>query len=87
MNAYAPLDQLFDTQQQCFSPEVAARLVALRSDGATAARMEELARGANEGSLNEEERREYETCVRAGTVISLLQAKARLFLKRQAASH
>ena len=49
--------------------------------------MEQLAAGANEGTLTETERREYETCVRAGSVLSILQAKARLFMKRQSVAH
>ena len=86
MNAYAPFDQLFDPQNQCFTPDAAERLAGLREDEATAARMAELAAKANEGHLTDVERREYESRVRAGTVLSLLQAKARLFLKRNAVS-
>ena len=84
MNAYAPFDQLFDPQHSCFTKEAAERLIALRADEATQLRMSQLASGANEGTLTEEERREYETCVRAGTVLSILQAKARLMVNRQA---
>lgn len=87
MNAYAPFDQLFDPAQSGFTTELAERLRALHADEGTQARMSELAGKANEGTLSELERREYESCVRAGTLISLLQAKARLFLKRQAAPH
>lgn len=83
MNAYAPFDQLFDVQNPCFTVEAAERLVGLRQDEAAAGRMTELAEQANEGVLSENERHEYESCVRAGTVLSILQAKARLFLKRQ----
>jgi hypothetical protein len=83
MNAYAALDQLFDPQNQCFTVIAAERLAALREDQATAARMAELAEKANEGMLSDVEKREYEARVRAGTVLSLLQAKARLFLKSQ----
>jgi hypothetical protein len=44
--------------------------------------MAAFAEKANEGTLGPEERREYETWVRAGTFLSLLQAKARLYRKR-----
>jgi superfamily II DNA helicase RecQ len=87
MNAYAPFDQLFDPNHSCFTIEAAERLIALRADEATQLRMEELAAQANEGTLSESERREYETCVRAGSVLSILQAKARLFMKRQSVAH
>jgi hypothetical protein len=83
MNAYAPLDRLFDPENPCLTPEAAERLAGLKEDPATKARTAELAEKANEGALNEAERREYEARVRAGSVFSLLQAKARLFLKSQ----
>jgi hypothetical protein len=57
-------------------------LADLQADPDAQARMEILAEKANEGTLSAEERREYESWVRAGTMISLLQAKARLYLKR-----
>ena len=57
-------------------------LADLQADPDAQARMEILAKKANEGTLSAEERREYESWVRAGTMISLLQAKARLYLKR-----
>lgn len=57
-------------------------LADLQADPDAQARMEILAEKANEGTLSDEERREYESWVRAGTMISLLQAKARLYLKR-----
>jgi hypothetical protein len=84
MNAYAPFDLLFDLKSPCLSPELAQRLVQLKSDPASSCRMEELAALANEGELNSAEKREYESAVRATTLISVLQAKARLYLKQTA---
>lgn len=83
MNAYAPLDQLFDPLNRCLSTEAAEKLAAMKQDEAIATRMAELADKANEGTLTEVEQREYEGKVRAGTLLSFLQAKARLFLKSQ----
>ena len=83
MNAYSTLDQLFDPQNRCLTTTAAERLAGLRVDEETNTRMAELAEKANEGARSEIERREYESRVRAGTVLSLLQAKARLFLKTQ----
>lgn len=54
----------------------------LHAEPEVEARMEVLADKANEGLLSAEERREYESWVRAGTMLSILQAKARLYLKR-----
>ena len=43
--------------------------------------MEVFAEKANEGTLTPEEHRQYESWVRAGTLMSMLKAKARLYLK------
>jgi DNA-binding transcriptional MocR family regulator len=61
-------------------------LLALKSSRAEQAWMEELAEKANEGTLTPEERRVYETWVRAGAFISLLQAKARLYRRKLASA-
>ena len=47
---------------------------------------EELAAKCNEGSLTPAERDEYEAYVQAGEMIAILQAKARLHLKRAASA-
>jgi len=57
-------------------------LLALQSSEDEKARMEDLAEKANRGTLSPDEHREYETSVRAGALISLLQAKARLYQKK-----
>jgi hypothetical protein len=44
--------------------------------------MDELAQKCNEGQLTPEEREEYETSIRFGNFIAILQAKSRAFLKR-----
>lgn len=82
MNQFSELDSLFDPAHPSFTEEGVRRLLALRSTEAEAAQMEELAGKANEGQLSESERRHYESWVRTGTFISLLQAKARLYLKQ-----
>ena len=58
--------------------EAARALLDVRADKATAARVARLARKCNEGELTDEERAEYERYVTAGTLIAILQAKARL---------
>ena len=84
MNAFSVLNSLFDPAHPSFTEEGVRTLLTLKSGKAEKARMEKLAAKANEGTLNADERREYETWVRAGAFISLLQAKARLYRKRLA---
>lgn len=85
-DAASVLDQLLDPVSRCFSPEGARALLEVRADATAQVRVAELAEKCNEGRLTAEERREYETYVHVGNLIAILQAKARLFLKQQAAS-
>ena len=76
------LDRLLEPVAQCFTPEVAERLAALRVDPAVQARIEELAGKANEGRLSAVERAEYEDYVEAVDLIALLQSRARSVLAK-----
>ncbi len=71
---------------RAFSREVAQALLDLRASQAVQARIGELAERCNEGLLTPAERTEYETYVHAADLISVLQAKARLWLARHAAA-
>ena len=82
MSAAEVLDRLLEPVSLCFGEEGARSLVELRADPQAQQRIEELAAKANDGALNPMERDEYEACVHAGEVIAILQAKARLQLKR-----
>ena len=82
MNAFSVLNSLFDPAHPSFTEDGLRTLLALRTSNAEKARMAKLAEKANEGTLTPDERRAYETWVRAGTFISLLQAKARLYRKK-----
>jgi len=84
MNPFSVLDPLFDPAHPSFTDEGVQTLLTLKASDAENARMETLAEKANAGTLGADERREYETWVRAGTFISLLQAKARLYRKKLA---
>ena len=86
MNAFSVLNSLFDPAHPSFTEQGVRTLLALKSGKAEKIRMEKLAAKANKGTLNTDERREYETWVRAGAFISLLQAKARLFRKKRASA-
>jgi hypothetical protein len=74
--------RLLDAVSSCLTPAVARRLVLLRADPETRARVEELAEKCNEGQLTPEERAEYESCVSTNTLIGILQAKAKALLAR-----
>jgi hypothetical protein len=80
------LNRLLDPLGRILTPEVAHRLVRLRFDQKTRARIDKLARKCNQGKLTEAERREYEGYVYAIDFIAILQAKARVLLKHSAAS-
>lgn len=80
------LDRVLDPVMECFTPEVARRLADLRADSQIQARLDELAGKANEGQLSSEEQVEYDKYRQAYHLVTVLQAKARRFLKTQAFS-
>lgn len=67
----------------CLSPEVARRIVGLRADAALQARVDELADKANQGTLGETERNEYEKYVSFASFVTLLQIKAKGLLEQE----
>jgi hypothetical protein len=71
------LDRLLDPLRECLTPEVAARIVALRADESVQARLDALAGRNAAGTITPDERAEYESLVGAGNLIAVLQAKAR----------
>jgi hypothetical protein len=77
-----PLDQVLDPLIDCFTPESAQRLIALRLDSRTQARIDELARKANEGLLTPTEESDYLEYIEAMDLIAILQSKARHALSR-----
>jgi len=77
----ATLDRLIEPVVRTFTPEVARALTQLRADPELQARMEELGEKCNEGELTPEEREEYETSIRFGEYLAILQARARRLLK------
>ncbi len=76
------LDRLLDPVGDCFTDEVAARIVNLRADARVQSRLEDLAERNAEGTITSEEKSEYSSLVSAGNLISILQAKARVKLAR-----
>jgi hypothetical protein len=82
-NGSAILERLLEPVSRSLNVEAARKLVRLKADAKTQARVDELARKCNEGDLTPDERAEYERYVTAGNLIAILQAKARLLLARR----
>ena len=81
-NGIAILERLLEPVSRSLNVEAARKLVRLKADAKTQARVAKLARKCNEGELSAKERAEYERYVTAGNLIAILQAKARLLLKQ-----
>ena len=77
------VDRLLEPLSRCIRGEGELELLNLRADEALQARIDALADRCDEGLLTPEERSEYETYVRFGNFIAILQAKARLRRKQQ----
>lgn len=79
-------DEMLEPVTRAFTPDVARALVNLKASPGAEARISELAQKCNHGLLTASERSEYETYVHAVDLISVLQAKARLWLQRHPVS-
>jgi len=73
-------------EQATLSPDAARFFLDLRFTADQVQQMHELAEKNNSGTLTETERAAMESYARVGSMISLLQSKARLSLKRSAQS-
>lgn len=73
----SPLERLLEPLAAGLTSEMARYITEFRADEEVRRRIEELAEKANEGELTDEERQEYEEFVDAGTLIAILQSKAR----------
>ncbi len=76
------LDRVLDPVRDCLTPEVARRILALRADPVTQAKLDEYAEKNAEGTITPAELDEYDAIVLAGNMISVLQAKARAVVGR-----
>ena len=77
------LELLLEPVSSALNEEAARKLIGLKADRKTHARVAKLADKCNEGELTPEERDEYETYVLAGEFIAILQAQARILLARR----
>jgi hypothetical protein len=76
MSVATVLDGLLEPLSRCLDAESARRLVELRVSPLVQERIDALAEQANEGSLTDEERTEYEALINAADFISILKLKA-----------
>jgi hypothetical protein len=73
-------DYYFEPVTAMFNREMAEGIINRKPDPRLVARVTELGRKSDDGTLTEEERDEYRAMVDAGDMISLLKSKARRFL-------
>ncbi len=78
------LERMLDPLSRSFNEATARALVALKADDQLAEELDGLAAKQSADTITEEERRRYDTYVHAGSFISVLQAKARLYLREHA---
>ena len=76
------LERLLEPVTDSLNEEAARKLVGLRADVELQARVDLLAQKSNEGELTPAERSEYERYVLVGDLLAILQAKARMLLRR-----
>lgn len=80
------LDRILDPVSSSLNEEAAQKLLTLKADSKTQARVSKLADKCTEGELTAEERREYELYLMANHFVALLKAKARILLARKGQS-
>lgn len=74
------LDEILDPLTECFTPEVAKRVLNISLHPDRQSRIDELATKANEGKLSSAERVEYVDYIEALNFLDILKAKGRMAL-------
>ena len=82
MSTVSYLDRFLEPVTEAFTPALARKLVDLRADPELQTHIDMLRQKANEGTLSEAERAEYEEFVESIDIIGILKAKARTFLAK-----
>jgi hypothetical protein len=77
MSATSGLDGLLEPLSRCLDRESARRVVDLQIAAPVQERIDMLAQRANDGTLSDSERSEYEALINAADFISILKLKAR----------
>ena len=81
MSAASGLDGILEPLSRCLDTESARRIVDFQVGRPVQERIDALAELANEGTLSDTERSEYEALINAADFISILKLKARLHLE------
>jgi hypothetical protein len=77
------LDRILEPVSASLNKEAAQKLLALKADRKTQARVTKLADKCTEGELTPDERREYEMYLMANHFVAILKARARILLARK----
>ena len=77
MSAATVLDQFLDLISRCLDAESARRVLELGIPDSVQERVDTLVELANEGSLTDDERGEYEALINAEDLLAILKLKAR----------
>src|SRR6266542_483736 len=80
MSDASGLDGILEPLSRCLDPESARRIVDFQISRLVQERIDALAERANQGTLSDGERSEYEALITAADFISILKLKARLNL-------
>jgi hypothetical protein len=80
MSAATGLDRLLEPLSRCLDAESARRVVELQVAIPVQERIDMLAELANDGTLSDDERLEYDALISAADFISILKLKARQHL-------
>ena len=76
------VSSVLDPFTECLTPEAAKRIAAFQAAPATQSRLDDLADKANEGLLTADEQAEYDRYRSVVHFVTILQSKARAYLKR-----
>jgi hypothetical protein len=77
-----PPAHILDAAANCFTHEVAARILEVRLDPDIQARVDELGEKANEGALTADERSEYELLIEKADLVGIFKSLARQVLAK-----
>jgi hypothetical protein len=75
------LERMVDPISRVLTPESARKILEVQADDEMQRRVDDLADKCNEGTLTADERAEYQSYITWFNILTLLQAKARTFLK------
>lgn len=81
MSSSTLLERMVDPIGKALTPDAARAILAVRADDETQDRIDRLADRCTEGSLNPEERAEYQEFVSLFNLLALLQSRARSVLQ------